>query len=248
MARLGYDVELIAYVRPQHTAIQAMYTQRLKMWGVDETFEEFWPAILEGTSYDYDLRFRLLLREPRIVARLFPFNSEVFGEGIHHHFLRDVGVPLEVLPAVKVPDNRNVAPGPKTIAALLAISSLLRAKGHLAERTEVDWMVRIIRHMAKSKGWDDERYNALTPEITATILERYRESNEAFAPRAFGRAWTDVFAPELAARPPVNVFRRELASPEERQEFDEFTRDAADAISQSQERGILGLQATRLAS
>ena len=67
------------------------------------------PAISQGAT-----KIKMTLPWLPQGAQLFPFNSEVFGEGIHHHFLRNVGVPLDALPALKVPDNRNVAPGPKT--------------------------------------------------------------------------------------------------------------------------------------
>ncbi|CAN5420032.1 hypothetical protein BH10PSE7_BH10PSE7_33070 [soil metagenome] len=249
MGHLGYGVNVAAYIRPQHTAIQAMYTQRLKMWGVDLTFEEFWPTIMAGTNYDYDRRFKRLLESSEIGARLFPFNSEVFAEGIHHHFLRNIGVPAQRLRELHIPEDRNIAPGPKTIAALMAISDLLKTAGITAKRDDVEWMVRLIRQMAKVKGWDAERYNALTPEIFAVIEEHYRASNESFAPRAFGRAWADVFAVELAGVPPVNVFRRENASAAERADFDEFTESAAEAIIRFRDGGdLFASEAVSLAS
>lgn len=229
-ARLGYRLEMTAYVRPQHTAIQALYTQRLKMWAAHQDFNEFWRPIVRGIAYDYNRRFDALLRSQTIAARFFPFNSEIFAQGIHQHFLSSLGVPQAELADLDIPSDRNITPGPKTIAALIEIEELLRAKGLVVARREADWTVRIIRRMANARGWDDQRYNALTPQINDAIQRRFRRSNRLFARRAFRRRWEDVFAAELASTPPVNVFRRKDATPEEREQFDEFTHSAAEAI------------------
>ena len=244
MRRIGYRVETLAYVRPQHTAIHSMYTQRLKMWALHDTFEDFCAAMMESRRYDYDWRFAALLDSPGISAKIHPFNSEIFAEGIHRHFLRSIGMPDELRALVKIPQDRNIAPGPKTIAALLRIGRLLKAKGIAITKQDFDWVGGIIRQMAKSKGWDDERYNALTPEICAAIEARFKDSNERFSQKVFGRPWNDVFARELADLRPVNVFRRDEATAAERNEVDEFTHDAAEAIISVRQSGGL-LQAAQ---
>src|SRR5262245_22122866 len=115
--RLGYRLRILAYVRPQETAVHSMYTQRSKMLRVDSDFNSFWRQAIGGLRFDYDKRFDHLFNAKAIELSVYPFGRELIAGGLCRHFLRVIGAPQHALEGFLEPPAANVSPGPRTIAA-----------------------------------------------------------------------------------------------------------------------------------
>jgi hypothetical protein len=225
--RLGYDLAVTAYVRPQETAIHSFYTQKIKMWAVRSDFAGFWPRIVDNITWDYERRFAALF-DAGIDLRIFPYSPSLVAQGLCRHFLAAVGLPEEALEGFAEPPRVNVTPGPTAIAATRAIDQALENRGIRGGRRHLETAAYLVRQIPRLIGSDEGRFNALSPDIAESIRARFRESNERFAAKAFGRKWDDVFGAE--GERTLNLFDPAVAPPAERQAFEGFVSEMVEAI------------------
>jgi hypothetical protein len=227
--RMDYRPHVIAFVRPQEAAIHSFYTQKLKMWTFKGTFERYWSRALAKPGWDYERRFAALFASG-MNLRVLPFSRRLIAEGLCRQFLLAVGMPEGRLEGLVEPPPSNMSPGPRAIAAIRAVNQELNRRGVRANRWRTEKAAAIVRRTHDLIGHDDGRFNALTEEVAAVIRAQFRDSNERFSAKAFGRPWAQVFAEEMTSVPVPNTFDPDEVSPEERQEFDAFVREMADAI------------------
>jgi hypothetical protein len=228
--RLGYRLRIIAYVRPQETAVHSLYTQRLKMLKINDTFDAFWPKAIRGERFDYDERFAFLLSTEEVDLRIFPFGRATVEKSICRQFLSAIDIPAEALGDFSEPPPANVSPDPKTIAAALAIGLELERRHVSLNQVNLESASQIMRIMGRELEGSEGRFNALTPELAASIREHFRRSNARFANRVFGRSWDDVFAADIADTAAPNVFDPARAPLEERRAFDKVVETMVEAI------------------
>jgi hypothetical protein len=228
--RLGYRLRIIAYVRPQEAALQSLYTQKLKALKLSHDFETFWPKAIRSAGLNYEIRFASALDLLGQDLRVFPFCRDVTAQGLCRHFLRAIDAPLDALAGFVEPPPANVSPGPRMIAAALAISRKLEEHGVDLKHANLEAIAQVMRQMSREIGSDEGKFSALTPEIAATIRAWFHASNARFAGRVFGCPWDEVFAAEIADIPPLNVFEPEDAPLDERRAFDDFVEGMVEAV------------------
>jgi hypothetical protein len=227
--RMGYRPRVIVFVRPQEAAIHSFYTQKLKMWTFKGTFERYWSRALAKPGWDYEQRFAALF-DSGIDTRVLPFSRTLIAQGLCRQFLLTAGMPEEALNGLAEPPPSNMSPGPRAIAAIRAVNQELERRGVRANRWRTEKAATIVRRTHDLIGHDDGRFNALTEDVAAIIRTHFRESNERFSAKVFGRPWAEVFAEEMTSVLVPNIFDPDEASPDERREFDTFVCEMADAI------------------
>ncbi|MFL5259929.1 MAG: hypothetical protein ACJ8AS_09255 [Hyphomicrobiales bacterium] len=227
--RMGYRPRVIVFVRPQEGAIHSFYTQKLKMWTYKGTFDRYWSRALAKPGWDYEQRFAALF-DSGITFRVLPFSRKLIAQGLCRQFLLAAGLPEKALDGLVEPTPSNVSPGPRAIAAIRAVNQELERRGVRANRWRTEKAATIVRRTHDLIGHDDGRFNALTEDVATIIRTQFRESNERFSGKAFGRPWAEVFTDEMTRIPVTNTFDPDEASPDERQEFDAFVHEMADAI------------------
>jgi hypothetical protein len=228
--RLDYQLRIVGYIRPQETAVQSMYTQRLKIWAVTSDFDTFWPTAIGNRRLNYEKRFAALLEARNIQVNMYPFCRDTVGQGLCRHFLSVLGIPPDALANFIEPPPSNVSPGPKTVAAAIAIARELEKRELRVNKENLEAGALLFRGFSKLIDADSSKFSALTPDIAQHIRGHFRESNARFAARVFDCDWDRVFAAELASEPRLNVFLRACAAPEEQREFDHFVATMTEAI------------------
>jgi hypothetical protein len=227
--RLGYRPRVMAYVRPQETAIHSVYTQRLKMWTFKGDFESFWPRVIDDIAWDYEQRFGALF-DSDVEVSILPFSRRVIIEGVCRNFLSALGLPQSSLNGFIEPARANVSPGPKAIAAILEVNQELDARGIKGTRRTLEAVAHVVRRTNRLIGPEEDQFNALSPAVSERIRARFQNTNARFAVKAFGREWDEVFAEDLASRRELNIFDPASAKADEQQAFEAFVADMVEAI------------------
>jgi hypothetical protein len=230
--RIGYEPQIICYVRPQESAIQSIYTQRAKTWGVTTGFGDYWPESIKSIQFDYNRRFEALLSSESLSVQFFPFSRPIIEQGICRHFLSTIGVPAEHLAGFVEPLPSNATPDAGTMALSLAVARELARRGIELSKEQREGAASLLRRIDLDISANAGKFNALTSEIIERIRMHFRDSNRRFAARAFGRSWEDVFSADLGNPACVNVFDPTSLGADERRRFDDQVGKLADAISE----------------
>jgi hypothetical protein len=221
---LGYRICLIAFIRPQITLVNSLYTEYAKKLIHHLTFDGFFEEFLSNPLSDFNLRFGPAIEDARFDTRFIPFNSATIEAGPSQTLLNSIGVEPGVVRACQISPARNSSPGAKTIAALLNVGERLRpvATG-LGKRRLVDFAAAL-RRLAAARQWNEKSFNGLSSSHVERLRQRFGVSNEQFAERAWKRSWESLFGEDerRAAGHPRCVFDPVAMAPAERQDFDEF--------------------------
>jgi hypothetical protein len=221
----GYALTVIAYVRPQVSLANSVYTQRVKLLRSSQPFDSFLDWYLAKSALsDYGLRFGVLAGHRRIACLFIPYTSALVRDGQCADFLNRIGASPDLFARCLPPPWRNTSPGPKTIAAMRHICAAARRELAAAPAEYALACSQAIRRMADAKGWNDERFDGLDAAAKRRVIAHFRSSNAAFARQAWGTDWEAHFAAdeaEILTRP-GNAFDPALAPAAEAKDFREF--------------------------
>jgi hypothetical protein len=235
---LGYRICLIAFIRPQITLVNSLYTEYAKKLIHHLTFDGFFEEFLSNPLSDFNLRFGPAIEDARFDTRFIPFNSATIEAGPSQTLLNSIGVEPGVVRACQISPARNSSPGAKTIAALLHVGNRLREAGpEHGKRRLVDFAAAL-RRLAAARSWNDANFNGLSPLHVKRLQQRFADSNERFARRVWGRSWDNLFGEDerRAANQPRCVFDPATATPAEREDFDQFCDMAAELFTEQGSR------------
>jgi hypothetical protein len=85
---------------------------------------------------------------------------------------------------------------------------------------------------ADALGWNADKYGGITDESHDALSRHYAAANDAFARRAWGKAWTEEFTAAECLPPPLNVFDPAKADAAALGEFDAFVEEAFESIDE----------------
>lgn len=219
---LGYRVSILAYIRPQIASVNSFYTQKIKTFQLDQTFDQFFESFITEPAFDHHTRFLPLVEDKRFSLEFAPFASALLRAGICGDFLARVGLPQSEQGQIEVPAAMNQSPGPKTVTALLTIASHVLPATTAAQRERLRAAGMGLRNLATMLGWDKTRFNGLTAAHKERLMARFAPANEALAQRVWRTPWSHYFAADEAkamAEPPSR-FDPADAAPAEREEFE----------------------------
>jgi len=230
---LGYRVTVIAYIRPQVSRANSIYTQAAKTLRKPQTFQGFLARFMTDPMADLTLKFGPLLNDERFRSLFRPFNDEILGRGLCEDFLATLGLPPETMGACKRPPVRNETPDPKTMAALLDTGMWIESTGLIVRPARLVPVASALRKMAVSLGWNTCKYDGATRAEREAIVTAFAASNEAFARRFWNRSWQELFGASERAEieKPQCIFDPVKASSAVHQEFQEFCGFARSLVS-----------------
>jgi hypothetical protein len=220
LEEIGYRGVIICYIRPQPALINSSYTQAVKMWTCRRPFDDYFDSALAEPSFDLEFRYNELARDSRFDTHFYPYNDSTLSEGLANHFLVRLGVPKSALAEFAFPELRNVSPGPKTVAALLAMGPSLppRKLKSQEERFRSKTLARMIVAAGTELGWNGTKFNGLSADHLRRIEVRFGESNERFAQLVWKSSWVSMFGESDGITEP-NEFDPASSSGTERREF-----------------------------
>ena len=199
----GCGVTLIAFIRDQPSYLNSQYTQHVKKFGLDCSFETYARQMMEhikarGECDPWRL-FGWILNDPRLMAHLLPYG----GSKATDPFQQLLGL-IDTASnniAWRDIDRVNEQPGRLAIATALAVQHQRTRQGRpLTERRERKRAFRLLKAAGRRYGWPKNRFNGLTPSLYREIRAHYRTGNDAFAQQVWGAAdWASLFPDEPPA-------------------------------------------------
>ena len=220
-AAMQYRLRILAYVRPQVSYINSTFTQQTKLLTNTLDIDEFVVDALSRERYDYAEMLLPMVEGEAVDTAFRPFNRAVPGAGIASDFLSTIGLEIGTIDTFKQTAIKNVSPGPKTIAACLAINRRLAGENIGVTRAQRLKISKMVREIGELLGWNANRYAGIGPDLARCIRDRFAVGNEAFAEAAWQRSWQDVYGEDSYTAPALNVFDPATAKAGERAEFDE---------------------------
>ncbi len=229
---LGYRLKVIAYVRPQDGYVNSSYAQMTKFLTDLGPFPDYMSRALRQARFDYSQHLLPLFRDPDLTSVIRPFNGNMLVGSIESDFLSLLGLSTEEAAKIRRIGPVNETPGPKTIAACRNVMArLAQERIEIPKRRVRLW--RFIRELTDSMGWNDVKFNALTPDISAAINEYFSESNENFSQEVWSRSWAEVF--EAKRELVSNVYDPSLDSQEAKHQFSRVTNRITERIREAAE-------------
>ena len=226
---LSYRLHILAYVRPQPVLLNSLYTQSVKSWRIVPAMAQFTNRELQSGRHDYLKHFSCLLHSNTMDLTLRPFSREVLKAGLTADMCEVMGLDTKAENLV-APDDANVAPGPKTVAAFQRLRRRVSTEFPELDRDRLAVMTWPLLHAAGALGWNDVKFGGIDPELHASLSSHFRPSNERLALRVWSKPWDEVFTQAESAPPPFNIFDPALAAPSERRAFREFIEQSLEAI------------------
>ena len=195
----GCSVTLVAFIRDQPNYLNSQYTQHVKKFGLDCSFETFARRKMDHTKArgecDPWRLFGWILEDPRLTAHLLPYGGTKAADPFQQ-LLHVIGTASTT--SWRDIQRVNEQPGRLAIAtALEVLHQRALQERPLTGRRERKRAFRKLEAAAKRHGWPKERYNGLTPALYREIRAHYRSGNDAFAQRVWGEAnWATLFPDE----------------------------------------------------
>lgn len=229
---LGYAPHVIAYVRPQAAAINAMYTQHVKNLLAVGPFHEYFKDQLAAPKNRYPRLFAALRADPRFRLTVRPYSRQIIAAGLVEDFLATLGVPANDLGFTHSRDFENVTPGAKTIFAFRQIRRQLADRRPMPGQAILSGLTPPLVAAAGRRGWNATKFDGIDDMRLRRAHAHFAKSNETFAQSTWNTSWHDVFPEEKDRRAKPSIFVFKDASPAEQAEIREFVREAIDGIGQ----------------
>ena len=225
-SRLGFDIRVLVVVRPQTGLINSGYTEQIRRLLHRKTFPEAVETALNHRNQKYDMNLNFRYWMEYFDCQFIPLNDDVRAKGLDRVFFEKLGLADKALARLRGGEAANEAPGPKTVEAARTIRSILenlagrdlKAKnltGGLAIR-------RTLMRRSTKLGWNDTKFYGYDEKLFRRVDAHFREANDRFSQRVFGRPWSEMFSERPKAR---NVFHLNEASRREKREFQDLVKD-----------------------
>ncbi len=170
------DVEIVAYVRPQHRLIESGYSEMCKGFEM-RPFDAFLEARLDSGRYDYNERFRPWREAFGNRLVVYPLEAARMPAGLLPHFLAVLGVP-ELSARVALPRlNRRLGAKQLEVARLVAVA----LHDEMLDRDTASRLLGSVLRAVSTRLIDDAPFVGLDPEQRRAVAERFAESNARFA-------------------------------------------------------------------
>ena len=227
---LGYDLHIIAYIRPQAALLNSLYAQNAKNWRPLPVFQQFLQRERHSGRHDNNLLFESLLARSDVRFTPRPFSRQLLQRGITADMCEILGLPRDVTAGFLPPEMVNVAPGPKTVEAFLRLRRRTATEIPGIDPDKMTALTWPIIRSAGALGWNDEKFWGITPSEHAGLVSDFDKSNDSFAGRVWAKPWRAVFADDDLTPPALNVFHPAKADASELAEFRDFVAQSMEVI------------------
>ena len=231
-ASLGYRLHVILYIRPQSPLLNSLYTQHVKNWRPAIPMARFLEHQMASGRHDYASLFATLLDDPGVDATFRPFNAETLMRGIEADVLSALGLAFPPGATAQPRGSVNASPGPRTVAAFLQLRRRVTRELKQVDAERLRALTWPLLRAADALGWNADKYGGITAELHDALSRHYAAANDAFARRAWGKAWGEVFAPGECLPPSLNVFDPAEADASVLNEFKAFVEESFESIEE----------------
>lgn len=232
VARLGYRLRVISYVRPQMALANSHFAQSTTTLRPLPLFDSYLTPWFAAWHVHNHLWRHRRLAEAGIETMHIPYTSALRKGGIGEDLLQRLGVAETAIAACGTVPDQNQSPGPKAIAAMHAIATGAADEISRAAPAKVVAAAQQLKQLIAEKGWNRGHFQALTEDDKHRIQSAFAPSNRNFANAAWRLNWPDTFGDDEAnflARP-QSVFVPCHAERAERDEFEDFCRAAMEFV------------------
>jgi hypothetical protein len=221
IARCGFSTTAIAYIRPQPPLSNSAYTQVVKTFTFNGSFDDFISKRVEHPSWRMSERLKAWSEQPNIRFIAVPFTRENTGLDIAAKMLKVAGIPSETVDALAlVPAGYvNEAPGPLAVAGFRLLGRQLEDFRDLKHQPKAR---KLAVKEAKRRGWFSDRFVGLDQKRADRIRAIFEKDNEGFAHRFFERPWHEVFAADYERQWEPNEIDLNAIDVENRTLLDDF--------------------------
>lgn len=183
--------KVVVIVREQLGYLNRVYCERVLQLRTAEDFASFVASALWWSRFDYLAHLRAVLESPDVQFLAVPY-SRLDHTRPAESFLKAIGVEAN-MGCVNEDAERQQDPGPTLIAATRLLHKRLRRRGafEVRGRTGLLPLVNQLRECADAGGWDDDAFWGWTPDLAAEAVAFYETSNDEFARRVWGEAWSE---------------------------------------------------------
>ena len=228
---LGYGLHVVFYIRPQPALLNSLYTQNVKNWRPVPDMDSYLTQEIRAGRHDYTTRLAALAGQPDIQLTVRPFSRSVLDRGILRDIAEVVGLDPDDAVFSGAPPHVNVAPGPKTVAALLRLRRLASWHYPHLKREVLSGLSTPLLAAAGSLGWNAEKCGAMQETECAMVEQHFAASNDRLASTSWSCRFSDVYTASDRRPPMFNMFDPEQAPREERRAFAEFMQHARDLLA-----------------
>jgi len=208
---LGFEVVFIAYIRNQPEYINSRYTQTIKRFWDDCSFETYIRQSQSNKFFDYNQLFSNILYNPSVSFIARPFDLAV-EKGIEDDFLDILfgqdSYERSIFSGGQ--KEQNPAPGPLTIFTGRVTRKVL-LNTYPSEKSLTDFGKYLVRRGKKYK-WNETKFVGLTNETARSIESLFKKGNNEFANKVWGQNWNNYFSEKEFSQ---NTFHLRRASPKE---------------------------------
>jgi hypothetical protein len=201
--RAGYELRIVIFIRPQLEYMNSRYVQECKRFYHALRFNDYVKRYTGGASqdiFDYEDFLGELARSG--LCTFLPFGKN------HGDPFCQLAQVLELPPELVerlLPASgnaHNAQPGAKGVWLARYVTRQMRSKG--VDSRSLSNTTKIIPKIAKTHGWDADRFYGFSKGLARETRRHYRRSNRKFARIAWGLPWNEIFPPALHD---PNVFR-----------------------------------------
>ena len=191
---LGFEIEIVVYVRNQPQYLNSSYVQNVKTWLYSGEFFAFANrARSHRNKYTYS--HWLTFAERHSVSLLVrPFSEQVRRTGVTQDLLATIG--LSSAEGFNTAIERNVSVG--SFAVEVARRLLRRIGGpDRLTHLQADQCRSVFQSELKYRRIDDDAYCGLTTSLAAEVETQFAEDNARLSHAAWGKPWHEMFATDV---------------------------------------------------
>ena len=172
---LNLELQVIAYVRPQWTYLDSLYTQQVKMGFHSLHFDEFVSTNLNKSRFDYNVVFSTWKSHfPNLTIRVFE-KGRLPG-GVLEDFMSFLGIAHAMEKPVPML-NRRI--GAVQLEVIRMATSEMISQG--IKKPVRKAIAAKLLHKLLDELPDDEPFSGLDDDLAGQLSDRFRESNHRFA-------------------------------------------------------------------
>ena len=215
----GYRLRIVIFLRDQPDYINSLYVQEVRRFYHSRDLPSFIKRCRVRRShwFDYEKMFSHLLDHQSVDVKFLPYGS-VFGDPFLK-FISSLNLNLPEGSEWVAGRSRksNDQPGVKGVWLALKVCKRMQEIGVNLKLLENQ--SKYIRKYSIPRDWSDNRFFGMRPKKVQKIREFYKNGNDRFARRVWGKdSWSDVYQD---LRPQYfNVLDESLMTEEEMKEME----------------------------
>ena len=190
----GYRLKIVIFLRDQPDYINSLYVQEVRRFYHSRDLPSFTKRcrMRRAHWFDYDKMFSYLLDHESIQVNFLPY-----GSGFGDPFLNlincfELNLPEGVDWVAGNSGKSNDQPGVKGVWLALKVCKRMQEIG--VNLKLLQNQSKYIRKYSIPRGWSDDRFFGMRPKKVRKIREFYKDGNDRFARRVWGKdSWSDVY-------------------------------------------------------